>query len=39
MISEPASQVGERQFRETWAAVRSAIGARTLWIVAGFIFF
>src|ERR671923_825565 len=39
MISEPPGQVGERQFRETWAAIRRAIGARTLWIVAGFFFF
>jgi MFS family permease len=37
-ISEPR-QVGERQFHETWAAIRAAIGSRTLWIVAGFIFF
>jgi MFS family permease len=39
MISEPPGQVGECQFRETWAAIRQAIGSRTLWIVAGFIFF
>ena len=39
LISEPQGQVGERQFRETWAAIRGAIGSRTLWIVAGFIFF
>ena len=39
LISEPQDQVGERQFRETWAAIRGAIGSRTLWIVAGFIFF
>jgi MFS family permease len=39
LISEPEGQVGEREFRETWAAIRGAIGSRTLWIVAGFIFF
>jgi MFS family permease len=39
MIREPRVQDSERQFRETWAAIRSAIGSRTLWIVAGFIFF
>jgi predicted MFS family arabinose efflux permease len=39
MIREPRVQAGERQFLETWAAIRSAIGSRTLWIVAGFIFF
>jgi MFS family permease len=39
LISEPRGQVGERQFRETWAAIRGATGSRTLWIVAGFIFF
>jgi MFS family permease len=30
---------GERLFRETWLAIRGAIGSRSLWIVAGFIFF
>jgi MFS family permease len=39
MITEPRAEVGERRFRDTWAAIRSAIGSRTLWIVAGFIFF
>ena len=39
MIREPRVEVGDRQFRETWAAIRGAIGSRTLWIVAGFIFF
>jgi MFS family permease len=39
LISEPRGQAGERQFRETWAAIRGATGSRTLWIVAGFIFF
>jgi MFS family permease len=38
-ISEPPGQAGERQFRAIWAAIRGAIGSRTLWIVAGFIFF
>jgi MFS family permease len=39
MIREPARQGGECQFRETWDAIRGAIGSRTLWIMAGFIFF
>jgi MFS family permease len=39
MISEPHVRAGERQFRETWTAIRGATGSRTLWIVAGFIFF
>jgi len=39
MIREPRVEAGDRQFRETWAAIRGAIGSRTLWIVAGFIFF
>lgn len=39
MITEPRIEVGERRFHDTWAAIRGAIGSRTLWIVAGFIFF
>jgi MFS family permease len=39
LIVEPRVQNGERQFKETWNAIRAAIGSRTLWIVAGFIFF
>jgi MFS family permease len=39
LITEPRVEAGERQFRETWAAIRGAIRSRTLWIVAGFIFF
>jgi hypothetical protein len=39
MITEPRVEGGDHQFRETWAAIRGAIGSRTLWIVAGFIFF
>jgi MFS family permease len=38
-IQEPRVQAGERQFRETWTAIRAAVGSRTLWVVAGFIFF
>ncbi len=38
-IREPRVQAGERQFRETWLAIRGAIGSRDLWIVAGFILF
>ncbi len=39
LIEEPRIQAGERQFRETWTAIRGAVGSRTLWLVAGFIFF
>ena len=39
MIKEPPARGGERQFRETWIAIHSAVRSRTLWIVAGFIFF
>jgi MFS family permease len=39
LIGEPRREGGEREFRETRAAIRGAIGSRTLWIVAGFIFF
>lgn len=39
LIAEPGVQNGERQFKDTWNAIRGAIGSRTLWIVAGFIFF
>ena len=38
LIAEPRIQNGERQFKETWNAIRGAIRSRTLWIVAGFIF-
>jgi MFS family permease len=39
VIREPRVQAGEQRFPETWKAIRGAIGLRTLWIVAGFIFF
>lgn len=39
LISESRSKNSKQQFHETWAAIRGAIGSRTLWIVAGFIFF
>ncbi len=38
-IREPRVKAGERQFRETWLAIRGAVRSRNLWIVAGFIFF
>src|SRR6266853_198722 len=34
----PAPAVG-KEFRETWASIRTALGARDVWVVAGFIFF
>jgi MFS family permease len=39
LIDEPRREAGERAFRETWTAIRGAVRSRTLWIVAGFIFF
>jgi MFS family permease len=39
MIKEPRVDVRDHHFRETWDALRGAIGSRTFWIVAGFIFF
>ena len=39
MIREPRVETGKDQFLNTWMAIRGAIGSRTLWIVAGFIFF
>jgi MFS family permease len=39
MVKEPRVQGRDRRFLDTWAAIRGAIGSRTLWIVAGFIFF
>ena len=38
-IREPRVEGGEKLFRETWMAIRGAIGSRQLWIAAGFIFF
>jgi len=39
IIRERRVGAGGQQFRETWMAIRGAIGSRQLWIVAGFIFF
>jgi MFS family permease len=39
MIRERRVEIGKDQFRNTWMAIRGAIGSRMLWIVAGFIFF
>lgn len=39
LIPEPRVPAGGRQFKDTWNAIHEAIGSRTLWIVAGFIFF
>jgi MFS family permease len=38
-LHEPRGVDPERQFRETWVAIRGALGSQPLWIVAGFIFF
>ncbi len=39
MIPEPRQVTDGKQFRATWTAISGAIRSRTLWIVAGFIFF
>jgi MFS family permease len=39
LIPEPRVAQGKEQARETWRALRGAVGSRTLWIVAGFLFF
>ena len=39
IVREPAAPVDRAQLRETWRAVRAALGQRTVWLVAGFIFF
>jgi MFS family permease len=39
MIAEPRGAAGGHQFHETWRGIRGAVGSRTLWLVAGFIFF
>lgn len=39
VIREPDEPGAGREFRETWDAIRSALKSRTLWVVAGFIFF
>jgi len=39
IVREPAARVDPAKLRETWRAVRAALGQRTVWLVAGFIFF
>ena len=39
IVREPVATVGRAQLRETSRAVRAALGQRTVWLVAGFIFF
>jgi MFS family permease len=38
-IHEPPARPGREEFREAWRGIRRAVGDRTLWVVAGFIFF
>jgi MFS family permease len=38
-IHEPPARSGREEFREAWRGIRRAVGDRTLWVVAGFIFF
>ena len=39
VVREPAAPADRERIRETWRAVRAALGQRTVWLVAGFIFF
>jgi MFS family permease len=39
LVREPRVAPGTQQYRGTWTAIRGAVRSRTLWIVAGFIFF
>lgn len=39
VIHEPRGEKAAGQFRHTWVAIKSAVGSRTLWLIAGFIFF
>ena len=39
IVREPVAAVDRAQLREMWRAVRAALGQRTVWLVAGFIFF
>ncbi len=38
-IHEPAAKSSRDEFREAWRGIRTAVGDRTMWVVAGFIFF
>jgi MFS family permease len=39
IVREPVAAADRAQFVETWRAVRAALRQRTVWLVAGFIFF
>jgi predicted MFS family arabinose efflux permease len=39
VVREPPARADTAAFGQTWRAIRSALGAREIWIVAGFIFF
>src|SRR5213592_5099869 len=38
-IHEAPAKSQREEFREAWRGIRSAVGHRTMWVVAGFIFF
>jgi MFS family permease len=38
-VREAPARADAAAFRETWAAIRAALGDRVVWLVAGFIFF
>jgi MFS family permease len=38
-VHEPPVRAEREAFRETWAAIRAALGQREVWVIAGFILF
>ena len=38
-IHEPPAKARGEELREAWVGIRTAVGDRTMWIVAGFLFF
>src|SRR5262245_37888083 len=38
-VREPRATVDRAAFRETWTAIRGALGERSVWLVSGFILF
>jgi len=38
-IHEPPAKARREEFKEAWEGIRKAVGDRTMWVVAGFLFF
>jgi hypothetical protein len=38
-IHEPPAKARGEELREAWQGIRKAVGDRTMWVVAGFLFF